>query len=213
MSRKDVVAALIDSQGTLYSEEMGADIARDEPVQWFHWLIGAQLLSARIAAANAVETGAGLKSEGLHKIDPILDADRDRRIRVLNENGYARFDNRGADYIHAAAELVKEKYSGDLRKLREAGGDRDGILKLLQEVKGIGPAGAGIFAREAQIAWDELYPTLGKPAEQAAADLGLPQDADALADLAGDRERFARLVAALTRAALDGPAKEVTEAR
>lgn len=213
MARRDIVDALIDHQGTLYSEEMGADIARDEPVQWFHWLLGAQLLSARIAAANAVEAGAGLKSEDLHKIDPILDASRDRRIRVLNANGYARFDNRGADYIHAAAELVKEKYAGDLRKLRAAGGDRDGILKALQEVKGIGPAGAEIFAREAQLVWDELYPTLGKPAEQAAQDLSLPRDADALADLAGSRDRFVHLVAALTRAALDGPAKEVTAAR
>ncbi|MDF0601840.1 hypothetical protein P1J78_13925 [Psychromarinibacter sp. C21-152] len=213
MGTRDVVDALIEHQGRLYSEEMGAEIARDAPVQWFHWLIGALLLSARIAAANAVAAGAGLKSEGLHKIDAILAADRETRIRVLNENGYARFDNRGADYIEAAAQLVKERYSGDLRKLCAAGGDRAGILKALQEVKGIGPAGAEIFAREAQLVWAPLYPTLGKPAEAAAAELGLPQDADALADLAGGRARFVRLVAALTRASLDGPAKAVTAAR
>jgi hypothetical protein len=30
--------------------------------------------------------------------------------------------------------------------------------KLLKEFKGIGDVGANIFCREAQIAWDELYP-------------------------------------------------------
>ncbi len=203
MAQTDTIDDLIATRGTLFSEEIGANIARDVPQQWFHWLLGAQLMSARIAAPQAVQAAAALKDEGLHKIDAILDSSRDTRIAVLNANGYARFDNRGADQMHDLARQVRDWYGDDLRRLRDEGGDRDGILKRLQDFKGIGPGGAAIFAREAQLAWDALYPMLDKAASGQAADRGLPADPDTLADRAGTRDRFTRLAAALTREALD----------
>ena len=213
MTQKDVVQTLIREQGELYSEAMGADIEKNTPQELFHWLLGAILLSARISAGNAAEAGKGLRNEGLYKIDDILATPRVKRIRILNRNGYARYDNLGADYIRAAAELVDEKYDGDLRKLREeAGGDEDAARKLLKEIKGIGDAGADIFLREAQWPWEEFYPRLDGPAAKEANALGLPDDADRLAFLAGSRERHARLCAALTRAGLEGPADAVKQA-
>jgi len=212
MTQKATAKALIDHHGTLYSEEIDANISRDTPQELFDWLICALMLSARISAANAAEGARALREAGLHKIDAIREADRRELVRVLNENGYARYDESTADYLRAAADLVDEKYAGDLRALRDAGGDREAILDLLQEMKGIGKVGAEIFAREAQLVWHALHPQVGGPAERAARDLGLPDDARGLAELVGSRERFVRLVAALTRAALDGPATEVREA-
>ncbi|EPX76739.1 hypothetical protein [Salipiger mucosus] len=212
MSQQELVEALIADHGTPWSEEIGADIARDVPQPWFHWLLAAQLMSAPIHAGQAARAAAGLKAAGLHKIEAILESDRETRIRVLNESGYARFDNRGADYIFAAAELVRERWGGDLRRLAEEGGDRAGILRALTRVKGIGEAGAAIFAREAQIAWDALYPMLDDAAAEEAGRLGLPREAEALAELAGSRERFVRLAAALVRVALDGPSERVQAA-
>ena len=212
MAREDVVKALVETQGELYSEAMGASIARDTPQELFHWLLGAILLSARIAAANAVEAARALRSEGLHKIDALLDADRGRVIETLREGGYARYEENAADQIRAAAELAHDRYGGDLRRLRDEAGDAGAILAALREVKGIGSVGASIFAREAQLVWDPLFPRVDGPATDAATDLGLPDEAEALRDLAGDRERFVRLVAALTRAALDGPSDAVRDA-
>ncbi|PQA87106.1 hypothetical protein [Hyphococcus luteus] len=213
MTQKDVVKALIREQGTLYSEAMGAKIEKNTPQELFHWLLGAILLSARISSENAVKAGKGLRKENLYKIRDILDTPRDERIKTLNENGYARFDNIGADEIYAAAELVDEKYNGDLRRLREeADGDDARARRLLSEVKGIGEMGANIFLREAQWPWEEFCPRLDGPAVKEAKDLGLPDDAGKLAKLAGSRERFVRLAAALTRAALEGPAEAVKKA-
>lgn len=213
MSQTDIAKALIADQGTLFSAEVGADIARDEPQQWFHWLLTAQLCSARIGAAQALKAAAALKNEGLHKVSTILDSDRATRIRVLNRNGYARFDNVGADQMLAAAKLVDSKYGGDLRRLRDAaGGDAGEISKRLQAVKGIGPAGAGIFCREAQLVWDELAPQVDDLCRRQARKLGLPEDAAKLADLAGSRRDFVRLLAGLARAALDGPSDKVAAA-
>ncbi|MEY8841301.1 hypothetical protein AB9K41_19920, partial [Cribrihabitans sp. XS_ASV171] len=104
MARTDLIDALIEDHGTLYSEEIGANIARDVPQQWFHWLLGALLLSARISAGNAVEAAQALKEEGLHKAEAIRHANHQHLVALLNRNGYARYDNQGADYIHAAAD-------------------------------------------------------------------------------------------------------------
>ncbi|MGZ9812256.1 hypothetical protein ACXN5S_17475 [Pseudoroseicyclus sp. H15] len=204
MSQTSIAQALIDSQGELYSEAIGANIARDTPQELFHWLIGSVMLSARIASGNAVQGAAALREAGLHKIDAILKADGAQIVRVLNKNGYARYDESTADYIRDNARFVEETYGGDIRGMRE--GD---VLKNLQQIKGIGPAGAEIFAREVQLVWDECYPTLGKPGAKAAKKLGLPEASEALADLAGGREAFVRLVAALTRASLEGPSEAV----
>lgn len=212
MTQKDTVNALIDSQGTLYSEEMGAHVEHDTPQELFHWLIGAIMLSARISAGNAVEGCKALRKNDFHKIDVILDRDYWDLVKVLNENGYARYDESTAGYIRDTAEWVRDTYDGDLRKLRDSAEDAGAILEKLQGAKGMGETGANIFAREAQLVWDAFYPRADGPALDAADDLGLPRDAKRLADLAGSRERFVRLLAALTRAKLDGPSDAVKEA-
>ena len=74
--------------------------------------------------------------------------------------------------------------------------------KLLKEFKGIGDVGVDIFFREAQTAWDELYPFLDDKAQDAAKKLDLPTDAEALVKLS-DRSEFPKLVAALVRVDLD----------
>jgi len=213
MTQKDVVKALIDEQGALYSEAMGADLSKNTPQELFHWLEGAIMLSARIGAHQAEKAGRALRAAGFHRIRDLRERDRKELVRVLNENGYARYDESTADYLRDTARWAEDRYGGDLRNLREEAGDRAGILKALQGAKGLGPTGAEIFAREAQLVWDELYPAeISGPAETAARDLGLPGDAKRLAGLAGAQERYVRLLAALTRARLDGPAEKVKEA-
>ncbi len=213
MKQKDIAGVLIEEQGTLYSEAMGAHIDRDTPQELFHWLIGAILLSARISGDLAIQAGEALRAADLHKIEVILDTPRAKRIEVLNKNGYARYDNITADYLYDTATLIDETYQRDLRKLREeADGDESRIVSLLTEAKGMGETGAQIFLREMQFVWDEYYPRIDGPALKAADALGLPEDASRLADLAGSKERMARLVAALTRAELEGPADAVKKA-
>ncbi len=212
MSRStDLVDALIEESGALYSEEIGARIAQDTPQELFHWLVGSIMLSARIGARHAVEASAALREAGLHKAASLRAAKWEDVVRVLNENGYARYDESTAGYLQDAAEWVETSWRGDLRRLRDAAEDADGVLQALQGAKGLGPLGASIFAREVQLVWDVLHPRFDGPGRKTAADLGLPDDAAELAELAGSRERFVRLVSALTRVALDGPGERVAE--
>jgi hypothetical protein len=212
MTHEATVEALIEHQGTLYSEAMGANIARDTPQELFHWLIGAIMLSARINAGNAIEGCKALRNNDFHKIDFILERDHSDLVRVLNENGYARYDESTAGYLRDTAAWARDVCDGDLRQLRDAAESAEDLLERLQGAKGLGKVGAGIFAREAQLVWDVLYPRADGPALDAADDLGLPKKVDALQVLAGSRERFVRLLAALTRVDLEGPADAVREA-
>ena len=61
--------------------------------------------------------------------------------------------------IESTADMVIEKYEGNLEKLREAAGkDPKKEMKLIREFKGVGETAVNIFCREAQLLWEELFP-------------------------------------------------------
>ena len=74
-------------------------------------------------------------------------------------------------------------------------------MRLLEQFKGIGDTGADIFLREVQDVWTWVRPYFDGRAVEAAKQLGLPGNADGLAQLAGSD--CARLAAALVRVSLD----------
>jgi len=133
-------------------------------------------------------------------------------VGVLNRHGYARYDERTAAMLGDACELLLERYRGDLRRLRdEAGRDPRRERRLLKQVKGLGDVGVDIFFREAQVAWEELFPFVDRRAAQTARRLGLDADPRALAD-DRDPKAFARLVAAFVRTGLAKDHEVVLEA-
>jgi hypothetical protein len=100
-------------------------------------------------------------------------------------------------------EHLLERYRGDLRRLREeAERDPKAERRLLKEFKGLGDVGVDIFFREAQVAWEELFPFADRRVLDAAGRLKLPKDPAKLAELVG-RKDYPRLVAALVRVGLD----------
>lgn len=212
MSQKDIANALIDEQGTLFSEEMGIDFADNSAETAFAWLVGTILLAKRISHDLAARAGKALNEAGLMRVDNVLEAKDATLIHTLGENGYKRYREVATDYIKETAAWVRERFDGDLRRLARESRDADEALETLQQAKGVGAVGAGIFAREAQLNWDLFYPRLDGSAAEAAGRLGLTTDHGALVALAGSRTRFVRLAAALSRAAIDEPAAAVAQA-
>ncbi|MFC8917937.1 endonuclease [Streptomyces sp. NPDC057116] len=205
MARPDgetTVRVLLDEEGRTYAEQAGVHL-RDTPQPLYQLLVLAHLLSARIRADTAVAAARALFDAGMRDARHMRDATWQQRVDALGEGGYRRYDERTATQLGKAAELVLDEYGGDLRRLRDrAGGDVERLRDLLQEVPGIGPAGADIFLREAQGVWPELAPYLDGKTLDGARRLGLPTDPEALAGLAG-KEELPALAAALVRAALD----------
>ncbi|WP_217253565.1 endonuclease [Streptomyces sp. AC602_WCS936] len=202
-----VVRELVDAHGQTYAEEAGIAL-KDTPQPLYRLLVLAHLLSARIRGSIAVATARALQEAGLSDPRRMADADWQERVDALGRGGYRRYDERTATQLGEAAELLTERWGGDLRRLREeADGEVPEVRRLLQEFPGVGPTGADIFLREVQRVWPEAAPYLDRKALQGAERLGLPKEPDRLLDLAG-RTDPAVLAAALVRASVD---KEVAE--
>ncbi|MET9714341.1 endonuclease [Streptomyces rochei] len=197
-----VVRELVDAHGRTYAEEAGIAL-KDTPQPLYRLLVLAHLLSARIRGSVAVATARALQDAGLSDPHRMADADRQERVDALGRGGYRRYDERTATQLGEAAELLNERWGGDLRRLREeAEGEVGEVRRLLQEFPGIGPTGADIFLREVQRVWPDVAPWLDRKALQGAERLGLPKDPDRLVRLA-DRTDPAVLAAALVRASVD----------
>lgn len=212
MSDKETARALLRAHGRTFAEEAGIRL-KDTSQPLYRLLVLAMLLSARIRASVAVESARALAGAGMKDARAMADATWQQRVDALGEGGYRRYDERTSTQLGDGAELLLERYGGDLRRMREeADGDVDRLRDLLTEVPGIGPTGADIFLREVQGIWPEVHPYLDAKTLQGAERLGLPKDSRALARLV-ERDETPALAAGLIRAALDkAVAEDVREA-
>lgn len=190
---QEIARAVLDRYGTTYAAAAGIRLT-DEPAPLFQLLVLAELLSTRIGADIAVATAGELLGSGWATPRRMREAPRSGVVRALGRAGYRRYDERTATQLRDMAQLVLDRYGGDLRILaREADGDIGTAGRLLQEVKGIGPTGAAVFLREAQSVWLWVRPYLDDRARAGARRVGLPDDGARLAALvpADDLARFA----------------------
>lgn len=208
----DRVRTLLETCGTTYARQAGIRLA-DQPAPLYRLLVLSVLLSTRIKADIAVAATRELFKAGCGTPRGMRQARWQDRVDALGRGHYVRYDESTATALGEGAELISDRYRGDLRRLRRAaGGDRKELARRLQEFPRLGPVGAAIFCREAQAVWPELRPYLDRKALDGARLLGLPADPDRLAGLVSGDE-LAVLAAALVRVALDRTlAAQVTEA-
>ncbi|AXK33321.1 endonuclease [Streptomyces armeniacus] len=204
MSRKheDVAHALLERHGRTYASEAGITL-RDTPQPLYQVLVLSHLLSARIKAGIAVASARALFDAGMRDARRMAEATWQQRVDALGKGGYRRYDERTSTQLGDGAELLRDRYGGDLRRVREAG--KSEVPGLLREFPGIGPSGVDIFLREVQGLWPEFAPYFGAKAQDGAEKLGLPRSVDRLARLASGPD-LPRLAAGLVRVALDDEA-------
>ncbi|MFE3031404.1 endonuclease [Streptomyces canus] len=197
-----VVRELVGAHGRTYAAEAGITV-KDTPQPLYRLLVLSLLLSARIRGSVALATARELHRSGLRDPRRMALARWQERVDALGRGGYRRYDERTATQLGEGAELLTERWGGDLRRLRaEADGRVGELRRLLQEFPGIGPAGADIFLREVQGVWPEVAPYLDGRTLAGAERLGLPKDPEELLNLAGDAPPDV-LAAALVRASID----------
>jgi endonuclease III len=208
-----VTGALLDQFGQTYAQEAGIRLA-DKPSPLYELLVLATLLSARISADIAVAAARELFAAGYRTPRAMQQASWQDRVDALGRGRYKRYDERTATMLGDGADLVVDRWHGDLRRLRdEADGEPGAVGRLLQDFPGIGPAGAAIFLREVQGVWPSVAPYVDDRVRRGARELGLPESPDALAKRAGSAEGLARLAAALVRVTLTkNAADEVRQA-
>lgn len=197
-----VVRALLERGGSTYAEAAGIHLV-DKPSPLFRLLVLASLLSKPIAADMAVAAARELATAGYRTPRAMIAASWQDRVDALGRAHYRRYDESTATRLGESAELVLERYHGDLRELAAAAGeDTAKAGGLLQDFPGIGPTGADIFLREVQAVWPWVRPYVDAKVTEAARKLHLPHTARSLTDLAGTDD-LSRLSAALIRVLLD----------
>lgn len=195
------VGDLLKEHGQTFADEAGVRL-RDTPGPLYQLLVVCVVSSIRIRANIAIAAARELFAAGYRSPAHMLHATWQQRVDALGRAHYKRYDESTATALGDGAQLILDRWHGDLRKLRaEAGHDPRRIRELLQEVPRIGPVGAEIFCREAQGLWPELRPTFDKRATRGAAKAGLPTDPHELAALVSEQD-LPRLAAALVRATL-----------
>lgn len=203
MSRADVVERLLREHGRTFASEAGIRLGRNQPAPLFQLLCLSLLISARISHRIAMAACKALRSAGWTTPRAMVEATWEQRTRVLNDAGYARYDESTSRYLAATAQRLLDVYEGDLRTLRQrADGDESVLRDGLTSFTGIGEVGASFFVREVQVVWHELVPYVDDRALAGARRLDLPADATRLRRLVDGPEDFARLVAALVRVEL-----------
>src|SRR5699024_8099617 len=123
------------------------------------------------------------------------------RVDALGRGDDVRYDESTATRLGECADLVREEYQGDLRRIAEDR-KRTRVTSALQKFPGIGPTGAAVFCREAQAVWPWLRPYTDKLARPGAERIGLPQAEDKRGELV-QGDHLAAFAAGLTHAARD----------
>lgn len=204
---KDIAQRVLSEAGGTMVEQAGIKPA-DRPAPLWQLLVLVNLVSARISADIAVSAARELNKAGGTTPAGMAGLSWQERVDALGRGHYVRYDESTATRLGECADLARERYGGDLRKMAdEAGGSRTRLAKLLQEFKGVGPTGADIFCREAQAVWPWLRPYADKQARKGADRVGLPTAGEELAELvAGDD--FASFCAGLVRIAREDACAE-----
>lgn len=205
-TRADLLRALLDRHGTTYAEEAGVRLA-DKPSPLFRLLVLSNLLSARINADIAVSAARALSDAGMRTPTAMVRASWQQRVDALGVGGYRRYDERTATMLGDGAQLVLDRWKGDLRRLHSEADDTAHMRRLLEEFPGIGPTGSAIFCREVQGIWPVVAPFVDDRVVEGAKAVGLPTTAKALGALV-DPEDLPRLAAACVRVTLTDAAAE-----
>lgn len=208
--RARIVNDLLERAGTTFASEAGIRLA-DQPAPLYRLLVLAVLLSSRVQARLGTRSCRELVDSGFGTPEKMRDAERQEVFDALDRAKFLSKEQT-TDALQQGADLVADRWSGDLRGMRaEADGDVGTLRDLLTEVPRLGPVGSDIFLREVQQVWPEFRPHLDGKATDGARAVGLPDDPATLAGLV-DGDDLARFSAALVRATLDDDlAEDVAE--
>ena len=211
MENAEMTDRLLREYGRTFADEAGITL-RDKPAPLYQLLVLTVLCSIRIRAETATTAARELFGAGWRTPGAMAASSWQDRVDALGRAHYIRYDESTATALGDGANLLLDRFDGDLRKLREqAAGDTRELCELLQVVPRVGPVGAGIFCREVQAVWPELRPFFDERSRTTASALGLPHTPRGLGELVPPKD-LARLATALVRVGLSKGGAEAMRA-
>ncbi|KAJ5690395.1 hypothetical protein N7462_004787 [Penicillium macrosclerotiorum] len=167
--------------------------------------IDAMLKSRPISHHLAHKTTCGLIDHRYHLIDTLANSTWEDRVQTLRQSGYNRYREQCATNLGNLAELVNNKYDGDLNQLLEGShGHTEEIQRRMKEIKGIGDLGAELFLDQVHSVWPSVAPFLDSRSLKTAEEIGIGTDLDAIYDELGqDSVSMSKFASGLSKVRLE----------
>ena len=146
-------------QSTLYSEELGIELAGNTDRELFKWLLASVLFGARISETIAKHTYQSFARYHLLTPHKILDVGWDFLVNpIMAEGGYVRYDGKTSTTMLKICEMLITEYDGSLLTLHDRARDNQDLEARLDRFYGIGPTTVNIFLRELRPYWKKSNP-------------------------------------------------------
>ncbi len=161
MSKREAIEQLLKDWGGRFSTELGINIDSGSPGEIFKWFLASILFGTRIRQSAAIQTYREFEKRGVLTPDAILNTGWDGLVQILDAGGYARYDFKTATKLLGIAEMLNNRYGGDLNRLHEEASDSGDLESRLMEFKGVGRVTVNIFLRELRGIWQKADPIPG----------------------------------------------------
>lgn len=161
MDRKPPLDITLEAlkRSSLYSEELGIDLASGSDDQYFRWFLASLLFGGRIGETIARRTYQSFCRHGLATPQGIIDAGWDFLVNpIMREGGYVRYDGRKSDQVLRDCRMLLDQYGGSLSRLHAAASDARDLEDRLGVFYGVGPVTTNIFLRELRPFWSKADP-------------------------------------------------------
>jgi endonuclease III len=146
-------------RSSLYSEELGIDLAKRSDAAYFRWFLASLLFGARISETTAKNTYRSFMRHGLTNPQRILEAGWDFLVYpVMREGGYVRYDGRKSTQVLRDCDMLVAQHGGRLSLLHDAARDARDLEDKLLAFYGVGPVTMNIFLRELRPFWAKANP-------------------------------------------------------
>ena len=144
---------------SLYSEELGIDLAAGSEDQYFRWFLASLLFGGHIGETIAHRTYQAFCRHGLTTPQTILAAGWDFLVNpIMREGGYVRYDFSKSDQILRDCRKLVDEYAGSPWRMHEAARDAADLEARLFAFRGVGPVTANNFLRELRPFWPKADP-------------------------------------------------------
>lgn len=132
-----------------HAHEFDLDVMSSDD-DMFRWFLLCFLFGKPIQSGVAVRTWELLMQRKLDTPWAILQTPHRKLVSLLDEGGYARYDETTARSLHTCMKQLVDSYDGSLILMYESSETEDEFSKRLQELYGVGPKIAEIFMRETE---------------------------------------------------------------
>jgi endonuclease III len=181
--RARVARLVVTVLGGRYSSRLGIDVDAGE-AEVERWFLAATLFGTRISAGVAERTFGVLDRAGLRRVTQARHIPWDDLVALLDAGGYARYDFRTATRLQDLAEMIGERYGGQVSVIGRSFTRYPQLHQALDMLPGWGPVTIQLFLRELRGVWPGAQPPLDQRAAAAARHLGLAATGSANVDVA-----------------------------